>query len=112
LEWGTLLVAQATGRRDENEVEKALALLKKTIATLPKAVAQARAEGPFQDTYVEKARLALLDFLEQEITLFERFQECLESGKNWTKEKMAQLERQQEKVKEATRYWKTFLKSS
>jgi rhomboid protease GluP len=99
------LIGRNPGRRDEEQVRKAIEAYAEAEATLRPAADLLRRADPYRDPDVEKARQVRLELVEARLDLFALNRRCLEAGKDWSPQDEKKREEAIERVDRLQREW-------
>jgi rhomboid protease GluP len=98
------------GRRDEEQVRKAVAAYGEAEVLLRPAADLLRGAGPFADEDVERARQARLELVEARLDLYALNRRCLEAGARWPADDEKKRQEAIDRVRKSQREWDKLLR--
>jgi rhomboid protease GluP len=99
------LIRSNPSRRDEEQVQRAVAGYGEAEAALRPAAELLRQAGPYRNRDAEEARQVRLDFVEAQLDLFTSNKRCLEAGKEWSRQDEDKREEAIRRVRKLEMEW-------
>jgi rhomboid protease GluP len=97
-------------RRDEAEVQAAVATLDRQIASLDGLVEKLEQSGPYRDEEVAEIRQTALAYARQLAEVFREAKRCLEEGKAWKGGDERKFDERWQKMRRLREEWEEWLK--
>lgn len=103
------LINKNPGRRDEEQLRRAVEGYGEAEAALRPAADLLRQVGPYRDPETEKARQVRLELVEARLDVFARNRRCLEAGKEWSRQDEDGREEAIRRVRDLEKEWNKLL---